>query len=73
MSPLPDNRIKKTPPFSICGVDHAGPLFCSDTGDRKLHIALFTCAAIRAVNVELVDSLSVEDFILALKRFAARR
>ena len=66
VSPLPEDRIKKTPPFSICGVDHAGPLFCSDTGDRKLYIALFTCA----VHVELVDSLSAEDFILALKRFA---
>ena len=73
VSPLPEDRIKKTPPFSICGVDHAGPLFCSDTGDRKLYILLFTCAVIRAVHVELVDSLSVEDFILALKRFASRR
>ncbi|KAK3803060.1 hypothetical protein RRG08_027982 [Elysia crispata] len=66
MSPFPEDRIKKTPPFSICGVDHAGPFFCSDTGDRKLYIALFTCAVIRAVHIELVDSLSVEDFILAL-------
>ena len=72
VSPLPEDRIKKSPPFSICGVDHAGPLFCSDTGDRKLYIALFTWAVIRAVHVELVDSLSVEDFILTLKRFAAR-
>ena len=70
VSPLPEDRIKKTPPFSICGVDHAGPLFCSVTGDRKLYIALFTCAVIRAIHVELVDSLSVEDFIFALKMFA---
>ena len=74
LSPLPEDRIKKIPPpFSICGVDHAGPLFCSDTGDRKLYIALLTWVVIRAVHVELVDSLSVEDFILALKRFATRR
>ena len=42
VSPLPEDRIKKTPPFLICGVDHAGPLFCSHTGIRKLYIALFT-------------------------------
>ena len=34
---------------------------------------LFTCAVVRAVHLELVDSLSVKDTLLALRRFAARR
>ena len=54
-------------------VDHAGPLVCSDTGYKKLYILLFTCEVIRAVHIELVNYLSLEDFLLAFKRFAARR
>ncbi|KAK3756708.1 hypothetical protein RRG08_035464 [Elysia crispata] len=73
MAPLPEDRVKKSPPFSVIGIDHAGPLFCSDTSNRKLYILLFTCAVVRAVHLELVDSLSLEDFILAFKRFVARR
>ena len=73
MVPLPEDRVKKSPPFSVIGIDHAGPLFCSDTSNRKLYILLFTCAVVRAVHLELVDSLSLEDFILAFKRFVARR
>ena len=73
MAPLPEDRVKKSPSFSVIGIDHAGPLFCSDTSNRKLYILLFTCAVVRAVHLELVDSLSLEDFILAFKRFVARR
>ncbi|KAK3803548.1 hypothetical protein RRG08_027825 [Elysia crispata] len=73
MAPLPEDRVKKSPPFSVIGIDHAGLLFCSDTSNRKLYILLFTCAVVRAVHLELVDSLSLEDFILAFKRFVARR
>lgn len=72
-APLPEDRIKKTPPFSVIGIDHAGPLFCSDLPDKKLYILLFTCAIVRAVHIELVDSLSLEDFILAFRRFSARK
>lgn len=41
--------------------------------EKKLYICLFTCAVVRAVHLELTDSLSTGDFILAFKRFAARR
>ena len=72
-SPLPEDRVKKSPPFSITGIDHAGPLFCAELPDKKLYILLFTCAVIRGIHIELVESLSFEDFILAFKRFSARR
>ena len=73
VSPLPEDRVKRSPPFSVVGIDHAGPLFCSDISGKKLYILLFTCAVIRAIHIELVDSLSLEDFLLAFKRFSARR
>ncbi|GFN98538.1 transposon tf2-9 polyprotein [Plakobranchus ocellatus] len=72
-APLPQDRVTWAPPCSVTGTDPSGPLYCSDTGDKKLYIVLFTCAVTRAPHLELVDSLSVDDFILAFRRFVARR
>ena len=72
-APLPETRVTEAPPFAATGVDHAGPVFCVDFTGKKFYITLFTCAVTRAVLVELVDSLSQEQFMLALRRFAARR
>ena len=73
MSPLPEERVQQSSPFSVTGLDHAGPLFCASDPGKKLYILLFTCAVTRAVHLELVDSLSSEDTLLALRRFFARR
>jgi len=72
-APLPGLRVKTAPPFTVTGLDYAGPLFCIDLLSKKLYILLFTCAVIRAVHLELTDSLSLSDCMLALRRFAARR
>ena len=72
-APLPEDRITRAPPFGTTGLDHAGPLFCSDFPKKKFYILLFTCGVIRAVHLELVDSLNVFDTALAFRRFVARR
>jgi len=72
-APLPELRVTQAPPFSVTGIDYAGPLFCCDIPRRKLYILLFTCAVIRGVHLEVTDSLNLHDFLLALRRFAARR
>ena len=72
-APLPKDRLTQAPPFSVIGIDHAGPLYCCDTGEEKLYILLFTCAVTRAVHLELVSSLNLEDFLLAFRRFVSRR
>ena len=72
-APLPENRVAKSPPFAIVGLDNAGPLYCSDLPDQKLYILLFTCAVTRAIHLELVDNLSSDEFCQALKRFCSRR
>lgn len=71
--PLPELRVKSTFPFAIIGLDYAGPLFAVDQPSKKLYILLFTCAVTRAVHLELTDSLSVPDCILAIRRISARR
>ena len=39
---------------------------------RKMY-ALFVCGATRAVHIEVVTSLALEDFLLAFHKFVARR
>ena len=73
MAPLPTERIRKAPPFTITGIDHAGPMYCLDHPGKKFYILLFTCAVVRAVHLELVSSLSGDETVLAIRRFIARR
>ena len=75
--PLPPSRVSEGQAFSTTGVDYAGPLYVkSSTGDKsstKVYIALFTCAVVRAVHLEVVEDLSSESFIRAFRRFVSRR
>jgi hypothetical protein len=73
MAPLPMERVVKSPPFAVTGLDHGGPLFCCDHVGKKFYALLFTCATTRAVHLELVDSLSAETTMLAIRRFVSRR
>ena len=73
MAPLPGLRVRQAPAFSVTGLDHAGPLYCCDSGSKKYYILLFTCAVIRAVHLELVDSMSAESTMAAIRRFVSRR
>ena len=72
-APLPRDRVTRGRPFQVCGCDFAGPVFSLDFPDKKLYICLLCCSQVRAVHLELVDSLSLDDFMLAFRRFASRR
>ena len=84
-APLPLSRTREAAPFEVTGVDFPGPLFVKPhTGSsgtenqgkqelEKMYICLFTCAVTRAVHLELVRDMTAHTFILALKRFFARR
>lgn len=73
-APLPSDRVNRSEAFQVVGIDFAGPLFIkTKTSSEKSYIALFTCATTRAVHLELVSSLTTECFLLALRRFVARR
>ncbi|GBL99240.1 hypothetical protein AVEN_3619-1 [Araneus ventricosus] len=68
---LPEDRVKNVSIFEVIGVDVAGPLIIKES--KKVWILIITCAVYRAVHLELLMSLSTENFILALRRFIARR
>lgn len=76
---LPRERVDEGPPWSNTGVDYAGPLYVkkkdssNDHATEKVYICLFTCAATRAVHLELVEGCSAEQFLRAFRRFASRR
>lgn len=68
---LPEDRVKNVKAFDVTGIDLAGPLILKDKS--KCWIVLFTCAVYRCVHLELVQSLSTEDFLLAFLRFCKRK
>ena len=73
VAPLPDLRVTPAPPFAVTGIDFVGPLSSADYPGKNLYILLFTCAIIRAVHLELTESMSMIDCMQALRRFVARR
>ncbi|GFS54408.1 integrase catalytic domain-containing protein [Trichonephila clavipes] len=70
-APLPALRVEQSAPFSVVGIEFGGPLYTKD--EKKHYIVLFTCAVTRAFNLELVNNLTIETFILALPRFISCR
>ena len=75
MAPLPRVRVQAYyPPFSFTGVDLFGPLYVKwGRGTAKRWGCLFTCLNTRAVHLEVVPSLSTDDFIMVLRQFIGRR
>ncbi|XP_071123866.1 uncharacterized protein [Mytilus edulis] len=73
--PLPKDRVNYDYPFSVTGVDFTGALYTKGKHNElsKTYICLFTCAATRAIHLEIVTDLTEESFMLAFKRFVARR
>lgn len=59
--------------FEIIGVDISGPVYLKSKPTQKSYIALFTCALVRAIHLELVLRSKADGFLEAFRRFAARR
>ena len=79
MSDLPKDRVEQSSPFSYVGVDVFGPweVTCRRTrggqASSKRWAVLFTCLAIRAVHIEIIEDMSSSAFINALRRFVSIR
>ncbi|XP_063368821.1 uncharacterized protein LOC134657197 [Cydia amplana] len=60
--------------FTYTGADLFGPLEVTvGRGRQKRYGVLFTCLTVRAVHIEIVNSLTSDSFIMALRRMGARR
>lgn len=78
MGNLPKYRAEQVRPFIKTGIDYGGPFMIKE-GVRKSarlikkYIALFVCMATKAVHIEVVNDLTTESFLAALRRFISRR
>ncbi|XP_049321160.1 uncharacterized protein LOC111190943 [Astyanax mexicanus] len=75
MADLPPPRLRLfKPAFYSCGMDCFGPLTVK-VGRRteKRWGLLFKCLTTRAVHVDLLTSIDLDSFLMALRRFIARR
>lgn len=77
MAPLPKDRVQCSRPFTVTGVDFAGPLIIRSGVRRvsgtKAWIAVFVCFSTRAIHLEVVEDLSSSAFVASLRRFVSRR
>ena len=73
-APIPKLAKTINQPFSCVGLDYLGPIKVRNKGDlMKNWICLFTCITVRAVHLEIVESLNTEQFLMSLRRFIGRR
>ena len=70
---LPTNRVNFRYPFQHTGIDYTGHFFIEQNEIKiKAYILIFTCMNTRYVHLEVVNSLTIEEFILAFVRFYNR-
>lgn len=80
MGDLPSFRMQPQRPFSLTGVDYAGPFLyqakppsSKPSALSKAYIVLFVCMITGAIHLELVTSASTSYFLAAFTRFFSRR
>jgi len=70
MGTLPKERLSPlTLPFTFTGIDYFGPINVAVGRREKGWGVLFTCITVRAVRLELLTSLSMDLFYLAIHNF----
>ncbi|XP_058817515.1 uncharacterized protein LOC131680822 [Topomyia yanbarensis] len=74
---LPVPRVTASRPFTVTGVDYAGPVYLRAPHKRasspKSYISVFICFSTKAVHLELVSDLTTAAFLAAFRRFTSRR
>lgn len=74
MADLPEERMEMTPPFTYCGIDCFGPFYVKEARkELKKYGLIFTCMCSRAIHIEMLDDLTTDAFINALRGFIAIR
>jgi hypothetical protein len=74
MAPLPAERTKPAPPFSYVGLDCFGPFVVKDgRKENKRWGLLVTCMASRAIHIELLEDMSSDAFLNAIRTIISIR
>ena len=71
---MPSFRTEGSRPFEVTGLDFAGPVYyrISKNDNGKCYILIFTCAASRAIHLEVIKSQTAEEFQRKLNAFISR-
>ena len=72
---LPAYRVNHSTPFAAVGVDYSGYIMITspEKTNSKYYFCLFTCAATRAIHLELARDMTTVTFLHLFRRFIARR
>ncbi len=75
MPAFPVEKVVQGIAYQFTGLDYAGPFWVvmPNLEKDKVWIILFTCLTIRSVTLEVVLSMTTEEFLLALRRFCSLR
>lgn len=75
MANLPPDRLTPDkPPFTNVGIDYFGPFEVKrGRSTVKRYGVLFTCLTVRAIHIEVANTLETDSCINAFRRFVARR
>ena len=74
MPDIPTNGMSKETPFMFFGVDMFIP-FVVKNGHKEMkrYMPLYTCLSSKSIYIEVTYSLSIDSFIMCLRRFIGRR
>jgi hypothetical protein len=75
MSELPEDRVTAgNPPFTTVGVDYFGPFEVKQGRSYvKRYGCIFICLAVKAIHIEVANSMDTDSFINVFWRFICRR
>ncbi|XP_071571322.1 uncharacterized protein [Temnothorax nylanderi] len=77
ISRLPAVRVQPARLFLRVGIDFCGPFNCKprirSKAVLKTYVCVFVCFPTKAVHMEIVNDLTTDAFLAALRRFVARR
>lgn len=74
MGDLPQDRTETTTPFTYTGIDCFGPIYVKEgRKDLKRYGLLLPCLCSRAIHLEMIDDMTTDAFINALRAFIAIR
>ena len=78
MADLPFDRVSTEPPFTNIGLDVFGPWSITtrrtrggQANSKRWWAVIFICLSVRAIHIELIESMDTSSFINALRRFFA--
>ena len=77
MAPLPDSRLAVTPPFHTTSIDLFGPFVVRDMVKKRTKMKVWgmiaTCAATRAVHLDITVSYITDSILQTLRKFTSLR